>query len=147
MIYYIVTESIELEIIVSNKIIGGYSMNKSIKALVIAGAFLFSSSVSFASEPEAFNANNLSSEKEIVSTYSSKTYDSGVKDWLGGKWRHGVNSSHVWSQFYHGSKYHNTKVKGAGGMFGKSGRTAPRKKAYASWEKALFGNEAYANVE
>ena len=122
-------------------------MNKSIKALVIAGAFLFSSSVSFASEPEAFNANNLASEKEIVSTYSSNIYDSGVKDWLGGKWRHGVNTSQVWSRFYHGSKYHNTKVKGAGGRFGRSGRVAPRNTAYASWEKALFGNEAYANVE
>lgn len=147
MIYYIVIENIELEIIVSNKIIGGYSMNKSIKALVIAGAFLFSSSVSFASEPEAFNANNLASEKEIVSTYSSQIYDSGVKNWLGGKWRHGVNTSHVWSQFYHGSKYHNTSVKGKGGKISRSGRVAPSNTAYASWEKAPFGNEAYANVE
>ena len=147
MIYYIVIENIELEIIVSNNIIGGYSMNKSIKALVIAGAFLFSSSVSFASEPEAFNANNIASEKEIVSTYSSKTYDSGVKNWLGGKWRHGVNTSHVWSRFYHASKYHNTRVKGAGGNIGRSGRTNPGETAYAKWEKAPFGNEAYANVE
>ena len=125
-------------------------MENKIKALAVAGLILFSTPASFAASEYSFDSLNndvVTVESESVSTYSSKTYDSGVKDWLGGKWRHGVNSSHVWSQFYHGSKYHNTKVKGAGVMFGKSGRIAPNKTAYASWEKALFGNEAYANVE
>lgn len=125
-------------------------MENKIKALAVAGLILFSTPVSFAASEYSFDSLNndvFTVESESVSTYSSKTYDSGVKDWLGGKWRHGVNTSQVWSRFYHGSKYHNTKVKGAGGRFGRSGRVAPRNTAYASWEKALFGNEAYANVE
>lgn len=125
-------------------------MKNKIKALAVAGLILFSTPVSFADQEYSIDSSNndvVTVESESVSTYSSKTYDSGVKDWLGGKWRHGVNTSHVWSRFYHASKYHNTKVKGAGGRFGKSGRTAPGKTAYASWEKAAFGNEAYANVE
>lgn len=125
-------------------------MENKIKALAVAGLILFSTPVSFADQEYSIDSSNndvVTVESESVSTYSSKTYDSGVKDWLGGKWRHGVNTSHVWSRFYHGSKYHNTRVKGAGGMFEKSGRTNSGKTAYAKWEKAAFGNEAYANVE
>ena len=29
------------------------------------------------------------------------SYDSGWKDFYGGKWRHGVNSKHVWSKYNH----------------------------------------------
>ena len=125
-------------------------MKDKIKALAVAGLILFSTPVSFADQEYRFDSLNndvVTVESESVSTYSSKTYDSGVKDWLGGKWRHGVNTSHVWSQFYHGSKYHNTSVKGAGRNIARSGRVAPSNKAYASMEKAAFGNEAYANVE
>lgn len=125
-------------------------MENKIKALAVAGLILFSTPVSFADQEYRFDSLNndvVTVESESVSTYSSKTYDSGVKDWLGGKWRHGVNTSHVWSRFYHGSKYHNTSVKGAGGRIARSGRVAPSNTAYASWESAAFGNEAYANVE
>lgn len=125
-------------------------MENKIKALAVAGLILFSTPVSFADQEYSIDSSNndvVTVESESVNTYSSKTYDSGVKDWLGGKWRHGVNSSHVWSQFYHGSKYHNTSVKGKGRKIARSGRVAPSNTAYASWEKAPFGNEAYANVE
>lgn len=125
-------------------------MENKIKALAVAGLILFSTPVSFADQEYSIDSSNndvVTVESESISTYSSKTYDSGVKDWLGGKWRHGVNTSKVWSQFDHGSKYHNTSVKGKGGRIARSGRVAPGNKAYASWEKAPFGNEAYANVE
>ena len=125
-------------------------MENKIKALAVAGLILFSTPVSFADQEYSIDSSNndvVTVESESVSTYSSKTYDSGVKNWLGGKWRHGVNTSHVWSRFYHASKYHNTRVKGAGGNIGRSGRTNPGETAYAKWEKAPFGNEAYANVE
>lgn len=47
---------------------------------------------------------------------------------------------------YHSKRFHTTTVKGAGGRYGYSGRTNPRETANASWEKALSGNEAYADV-
>ena len=125
-------------------------MENKIKALVVAGLILFSTPVSFANQEYSIDSSNndvVTVESESVSTYSSKIYDSGVKNWLGGKWRHGVNSSQVWSRFYHASKYHNTSVKGVGGRIARSGRVAPSNTAYASWERAAFGNEAYANVE
>lgn len=73
----------------------------------------------------------------------SLAYDSGTKNWLGGKWRHGVNSSHVWSNFYHGSKTHETHVQGAGGKKGYSGWVGKGTTAKASWEKAWSGNRAW----
>lgn len=74
-------------------------------------------------------------------------YDSGVKDFLGGKWRHGVNDTHAWSWFYHSKRFHTTTVKGAGGRYGYSGRTKPGVVAQATWERAPMGNKAFADVE
>lgn len=104
-------------------------------------ALLLVTPISFASQPEiiTYKANDFPTE-------TVSNYDSGIKDFLGGKWRHGFNDTHVWSWFYHSKRFHTTTVKGAGGRYGYSGRTNPRETANASWEKALSGNEAYANV-
>ncbi len=74
-------------------------------------------------------------------------YDSGWKDYLGGKWRHGVNTKHVWSKYDHASKTHKTTVRGAGGKYAYSGWIAKGKRASASWEKALLGNKAWADTK
>ncbi|WP_268257884.1 lactococcin 972 family bacteriocin [Anaerococcus provencensis] len=85
--------------------------------------------------------------KEHKNTVVLYGYDSGWKDFLGGRWRHGVNNTKVWSKFDHDRKVHKTAVKGAGGKFSYSGWTDPGLRASASWEKASSGNEAWANVK
>lgn len=75
------------------------------------------------------------------------SYDSGWKDFYGGKWRHGVNSKHVWSKYNHSKKTHKTTVKGAGGKYSYSGWVGKGKQAAASWEKAKTGNKAWADVK
>ena len=74
-------------------------------------------------------------------------YDSGWKDFLGGRWRHGVNNTQVWSKFDHNRKVHKTTVRGAGGKYSYSGWTNPGLRASASWEKAESGNKAWADVK
>lgn len=74
-------------------------------------------------------------------------YDSGWKNFLGGRWRHGVNNSQVWSNYDHNSKVHKTTVRGAGGRYSYSGWTRAGRRASASWEKAFHGNRAWANVK
>lgn len=111
------------------------------KAAILSLALLFVAPISFASQPEVLSNQGSNDPPVTVSNY-----DSGIKDFLGGKWRHGVNDTHVWSWFYHSKRFHTTTVKGAGGQYGYSGITNPRETAYASWEKAPSGNEAYANV-
>lgn len=73
-------------------------------------------------------------------------YDSDWKDFLGGRWRHGVNSKHVWSRYYHEKKVHKTTVQGAGNKQSTSGWVTPGKTALASWEKANYGNKAWVDV-
>lgn len=117
-------------------------MNNNKKAIIISIAILFVTPISFASQPEVLSNQGSNDPPVTVSNY-----DSGIKDFLGGKWRHGVNDTHVWSWFYHSKRFHTTSVKGAGGQYGYSGRTNPKETAYASREKALSGNEAFANIE
>lgn len=74
-------------------------------------------------------------------------YDSGWKDFLGGKWRHGVNSKHVWSKYKHSTKTHKTTVRGAGGKYSYSGWIGKGKQASASWERAATGNKAWADTK
>lgn len=78
---------------------------------------------------------------------SKASYDSGPKDFLGGEWRHGVNDRHVWSHFWHNSKVHSTTVQGKGSKRSTSGWIDAGETASASWEKALYGNRAWANVK
>lgn len=75
------------------------------------------------------------------------TYDSGWKNFLGGKWRHGVGTKYVWSKFDHGYKVHRTAVQGAGGQISKSGDIDPGIRAEADWERARSGNRAWADTE
>lgn len=83
-------------------------------------------------------------EDDDVSFYN---YDSLWKDYLGGRWRHGVDEYHVWSWFDHDKKLHKTTVQGAGGKYGYSGWTDPGERAKASWEKASYGNKAWVDVD
>lgn len=82
-----------------------------------------------------------------VAVAGLSSYDSGWKNYLGGEWRHGVGSKYVWSHFDHKTKVHKTSVKGKGDMMSYSGWTEAGKRASASWEKALWGNKAYADVK
>ena len=75
------------------------------------------------------------------------SYDSGWKSFLGGKWRHGVGSRYVWYKYDHNNKTHKTTVQGASGQFSYSGCTSSGSRAEASWEKALSGNRAWADVK
>ena len=74
-------------------------------------------------------------------------YDSGRKNFLGGRWRHGVGKSYVWSHYDHNSKTHRTTVQGAGGKMSSSGWISKKKRASASWEKAYWDNNAWVNVK
>lgn len=74
-------------------------------------------------------------------------YDSGWKSFLGGKWRHGVGDYYVWSHYDHKGKTHRTTVQGAGGVRSTSGWIKKKRRASASWERALWGNKAWANTK
>ena len=74
-------------------------------------------------------------------------YDSGWKNFLGGRWRHGVDSSQVWSYFDHSYKIHKTTVRGLHGKYSYSGWVGAGRRAAASWEKAFAGNRAWADVK
>ena len=60
----------------------------------------------------------LENDENEITFYS---YDSGWKNFLGGRWRHGVNSSQVWSNFDHSYKTHKTTVRGSQGKYSYSG--------------------------
>jgi hypothetical protein len=83
-------------------------------------------------------------EDEAIAT---RGYDSGWKDFLGGKWRHGVDNKYVWSQYKHSSKTHKTTVRGAGGKYSTSDWVKKGVVAKASWEKAVTGNKAWADTK
>mgnify|MGYP000933301946 CR=1 FL=1 len=74
-------------------------------------------------------------------------YDSGWKPFWGGKWRHGVGSHYVWSHYDHNRKTHKTTVQGAGGKMSSSGWIKKKRRASASWEKAFWGNRAWADFK
>lgn len=79
---------------------------------------------------------------------ASKIYDSGWKNLLGGRWRHGVSYTHVWSNYDHSSKYHKTTVREAGGKYSSSGWVSRGRRASASWEKSrIGGNRAWVDVK
>lgn len=74
-------------------------------------------------------------------------YNSGWKKFLGGSWIHGVGNRYVWSKYDHKYKVHKTTVQGAGGKLSSSGWTVAGRRAEASWERAVFGNKAWATVK
>ena len=73
--------------------------------------------------------------------------DTGWLYWYGGYWRHGVGTKYVWSHYDHNKKTHKTSVKGKWGFVSSSGWVKKKKRASASYIKALWGNEAYATCK
>lgn len=63
----------------------------------------------------------------------------------GGTWWHGVGSTYVYSNFYHGSRAHSSSVRGK--YWSNSGWTAAGVTSKASAEKAILGNQAYYGFE
>ena len=131
---------------------GEKNMKKILSIMVLTCMVLATSVTAFASEGcnlpytegKGYEVRMLE-EKQNNSTI--KNYDSGWKAFLGGKWRHGVGTRYVWSKFDHDTKVHTTTVQGAGGKYSYSGKTDPGVRAMASWEKALSGNGAWADVK
>ncbi|WP_395319346.1 lactococcin 972 family bacteriocin [Fructilactobacillus frigidiflavus] len=60
----------------------------------------------------------------------------------GGVWSYGVGN-YVWSNYYHGYRYHSSAVSGT--YFASSGSTAPGYTARASAPSAMWGNRTYYN--
>ena len=75
------------------------------------------------------------------------SYDSGWKSFLGGKWRHGVGSRYVWSKYDHNNKTHKTTVQGASVNSLIRVVQALEVEQKLTWEKALSGNRAWADVK
>lgn len=126
-------------------------MKKVLSTLLLSGLIVASSTTVFAENTNLPYVEGLGYEVNVIErkpgdkvTYG---YDSGWKKFLGGDWRHGVNSKHVWSRFYHKSKTHKTTVRGAGGKYSYSGWEVAGNTAKASWEKAITGNKAWADVK
>lgn len=127
-------------------------MKKFLSLILLTGLVFATSAISFASEEcdlpydegKGYEVRMLEGK---TSNRTIKNYDSGWKAFLGGKWRHGVGTRYVWSKFDHDTKVHTTTVQGAGGKYSYSGKTDPGVRAMASWEKALSGNGAWADVK
>lgn len=127
-------------------------MKKAFSLVLLTGLMLASSVPAFAAEETNLPyVEGLGYEVEVFEEDYTQpklfSYDSGWKKFLGGEWRHGVGSRYVWSKFDHNKKTHKTAVQGAGGRFSYSGWTSAGSRAEASWEKALIGNKAWADVK
>ncbi|HGC9720872.1 TPA: lactococcin 972 family bacteriocin [Streptococcus agalactiae] len=127
-------------------------MKKALSLVLLTGLMLASSVPAFAAEETNLPyVEGLGYEVEVFEEDYTQpklfSYDSGWKSFLGGKWRHGVGSRYVWSKYDHNDKTHKTTVQGAGGKFSYSGWTRAGSRAEASWEKALSGNRAWADVK
>lgn len=118
-------------------------MTAMMMASVIAPASVFAAE----EKPDLPYVDGLGYEVNVDEDVTFYNYDSDWKDFLGGSWRHGVSDTQVWSWYDHNSKVHKTTVQGAGGKYGYSGWTDPGVRAKASWEKAWFGNHAWADVQ
>ncbi|EKU93195.1 bacteriocin, lactococcin 972 family [Alloiococcus otitis] len=126
-------------------------MKKILTTILLSATLLNTGLVVSAKDNQIPYVEGLGYETDIIqqetSTVTLYKTDSGWKDFLGGRWSHGVNERYVWSKYDHNSKTHKTTVQGAGGKLSYSGWTKPGKRASASWEKALFGNKAWADVK
>ncbi|MDR1773690.1 MAG: lactococcin 972 family bacteriocin [Clostridioides sp.] len=125
-------------------------MKKMLSAVLLSGVLLTSIGSVYAEENDLPYVDGLGYEVNVEEEEFNITpcnYDSGWKDFLGGRWHHGVNDTQVWSKYDHKSKTHKTAVRGAGLKYSYSGWTKPGQTASASWEKARLGNKAWADVK
>lgn len=130
---------------------GDINMKKILSAaFLLAGMLLASTGSVYAEENNLPYVNGLGYEENVVEElFEIKPlgYDSGWKNFLGGRWRHGVGKTKVWSNYDHKSKPHKTTVRGAGGKYSSSGWIKAGTRASASWEKARVGNKAWVDVK